>query len=264
MNSLILSRNTEAVALSVSPEAIREKQELLDVAYKIASVTDCTVGAAVKILQSLKQTVKTVEESRTFAKRPFLEFGRKIDGIAASYAFELEVEAKRINKLLSDYQAEQQRLAAEAERRRQEEIAKFEAEKRRVAEEEARKMREAEAVRQAELKKAQEQSRLKAALLAQEQAAQRQQEAKAAAERLATEAAKVVLPVVVEAPKVQGMHTREIPHFEVQDIHLLYSFDRELVYIEPNRKNILRLIDQGIKSIPGLKIWSETVAIVRT
>ena len=73
----------EGYTITVTPAAEQQKQVILDAARRIVAVTDqdsCDIAQArMKGLASIRTAV---EASRTEVKKPVLELGRHIDGIA--------------------------------------------------------------------------------------------------------------------------------------------------------------------------------------
>lgn len=112
-------------------------------AHKITDAESAQVAASLQV--RLTEAGKQLDDARKALKAPILEIGRKIDDAAKAPLARIE-EAKGILKAqLSAFDAEQRRIAAEAERARQAELARLEAI--------ARKEREEAAARQAEVER---------------------------------------------------------------------------------------------------------------
>jgi outer membrane receptor for ferrienterochelin and colicin len=265
------------VQVQLLPDAITQRDTALDVAGKLTGVSDTdSQSACVEVLRTLKGITKAVEDSRKDIKAPVLDLGRKIDSFASEFVAKVDIEIARLTKLLSTYQAEQHRIAAEAERKRQEELRRQEAERQRKeaeerkaredaerAAEEARQKAEAEflAPTEAEAAKARQEAE-EAERKAREEAekAEQARRDKAAAEQASLEL-KTSAPVV--AVKAAGMSVGTVWKFEVTDLNQLVKSRPELCRIEANTAAINAELRAGKRDIPGLRIWSETVANVR-
>lgn len=276
MNPLNLTKFSD-VQVSLLPEAITQRDAALERAAKITSVADDGAQAeCAEYLRALKSIAKSVEDGRTFVKSPVLELGRKIDAFAKEFVSKVEIETSRLTRLLSAYQAEQQRKAAEAERIRQEEIRRQEAERQRIEALERKQREEAqraaiEAQRKAEAeflvdteadaakaRKAAEEALRKAKEEADKLILQQKQKAEAESTALTL---KTTAPI--KATKAAGMSVATVWKFEVTDLNALVKSRPELCRIEPNTSAINRELGAGIREIAGLRIWSETVANVR-
>jgi hypothetical protein len=225
--------NVDQALVSLAPNAEGERDKLVAQAKDITGIADeLDFAVAADVLRQLSTLRKSVEDTRAEVKKPVLNLGRQIDGLAASFAGPVETEARRINSLIANYMAVQQRKADEAERERQ------------------RLAREAE---------------------------QKETERRAAdAEFLGADAPArpallpppVVLPQpgppAVIVPKAAGLAVGDVWRFEVTDIHALYAANRGLVRIEPNAQAINTAMRDGMRTCPGLRIWNETRATMRT
>lgn len=266
MNALVL-RNASTVAVELLPAAVHERDVYIAAAKSITRIaTAQQQQEAVTAVANLRKLTKAVESGRTSAKAPVLDIGRKIDAMAKDFTRPAEVEAERVLKLVNEYQAEQARIAAEAERKRQDEIRraeeaqlKAEAELRakqeeleRIQREKERADREADATALEIARKAELDAR-HAMLM------QRMNAAKADAQ--GTRAASVVVAGPVKAA---GTMERKEPRFEVLDVVALASSRLDLVTIEPKRADILAQIRNGMTECAGLRIWWETTTTVRT
>ena len=146
MNEAIIHLSKlDDVEIAIEQSALTQRTEALDMASSVVQVAGETdqmlaVGAQAQI----KRLLKLVESSRQSVKAPVLQLGRTIDAKASEFTGPLEAEDRRIGKLVSTYQAEQRRLAEEAERKRLEAIRQAEQERLRLE-------REAEQKRQQEL-----------------------------------------------------------------------------------------------------------------
>lgn len=143
-------------SLEIPDTAEKRKSALIVAAQAITEVTTPEqaedASAEVKALAKIRNEI---ERSRNLVKAPVLALGKSIDERAKEFAAALDIEEKRLTRLISDHAmkvevarraaaAEAARLAAEkAEAERKAEAARLAEEKRR--EDEARKSREAAA-----------------------------------------------------------------------------------------------------------------------
>jgi membrane protein involved in colicin uptake len=200
-----------------------------------------------------------------------LDIGRKIDGAAEEFCRDLIAEEKRLTGLLTSYQIEQQRIAREAEQKRQAELARQQEEERKRQAEIDRKAREAE---QARLAAERAERDAKTA----EARAKAQQEAKEAADKAAAlaaqkekeqaaaklEQAELMRAPAPTAPKAAGTSVSQPWVFEVTDAKALHAARPELVDLVVRRNDIITRIRQGEREIPGLRIYQDTRVTVRT
>lgn len=131
---------------------------LAEVEKQIASmaVADPASAQAAADLQSrLTRAGSDLEKQRKALKEPFIAAGRAIDEAASGPASRIEIAKGSIKRLLTAYDAEQRRIAAEAERKRQEELQRLREQQ--LREEAELRQKAAEAARiAAELAKANE------------------------------------------------------------------------------------------------------------
>jgi flagellar biosynthesis GTPase FlhF len=259
-----------AVSVSLTSDALAARQNAIDDARMVRVVSDeFGHGAAVDALRAIKVMLFGVEKARKRVKEPVLTLGRRIDSTAAEFVVDLEREAERLTGLLTSYEIQQRRIAAEAEaKRRAEEEAKLaaarKAEQERIAaEREAQRQRD-EAARQArEAANAEERAAAQAA------AAKAQSEA----DRIAAERQKAELAARVEAAqaatpvaapqRVTGQVVQDVWTFDLVDAMALAKAHPDLVTITPKRADILALIRAGAREIPGLAIRKEVKVGVR-
>lgn len=251
MSTLSITGLSPSVAVEIAPEAHALKATAIGSAGLVAAVTtEAQQTFAVAVLKDIKSLTKQIESARVAIKAPVLKLGKDIDHAAQSFVADLESHEKRITGLVSKYQAEQARIAREAEMARQAELDRIENE-RRAAESEAKRVADEELRKAKSLEEA-------------EAAVNRQQEANTVAEHKAQAAeTKVILAPVVAPVRAQGMAVRQAPRFEVTDIRALAFARPDLVRIEPNSDAINKEIRAGNTNIKGLRCWVETVAGVR-
>lgn len=198
-DNLIQISELASTEISLLPEAEKLRKQLLNQARTVGVISDSfDADCAADVLKNITAAVKEMEATRKEVKAPVLELGRRIDDVAKSWLSDLEAEKKRINRTLGDYQAEQDRIRRDAERRERE------------AQDQAR--REAEA-----------------ALAAGDQAA-----AAEAAEKIAQSSAKVS----ESAHRPEGVSVRTAYKFEVEDIDALFKARPDLCLIQPDNAAI--------------------------
>ena len=251
MSALTITGLSPSVSVEIASEAHALKSQALGSAELVVAVTTPDQQSfAVSVLRDIKSITKQIESARVAIKAPVLKLGKDIDHAASAFTADLESQEKRIAGLVSRYQAEQARIAREAEMARQAELDRIERE-RLKAEAEAKRIAD-EALRKAK------------SLEEADAAAQRQQQAKEEAQHQAQAAeTKVILAPVVAPVRAQGMAVRQVPRFEIIDIHEVAFSRPDLVRIEPNSEAINREIRAGNINIKGLRCWMETVAGVR-
>jgi hypothetical protein len=222
---VLLAEQTEAAL--VRPAAAAERDELVARSQALEQVVGAkSQEVAVSLLGEINRWLGDVEKERKAVKDPFFQFGKKIDKAAADFIATLELEKTRLKKLLSDFQAEQERKAREEQERQ-------EAELRRIAEEEAA------------LRQQQATGQIDAQAVEQRQTALNQEAAAALA--------------IVEPVRADGMMVKKVRKFRVLDIHALYKARPELVSLEPKTATINAVIraTESIVPIPGLDIFEE-------
>ena len=237
MNDLeiVVSGDLPSPKIELLPSAFNAREVALAAASGVQEITSVTdLDNAARALTSIKALTKSIEDSRKQVKAPVLDVGRQIDAIAKDYLTPLEVEAKRLSVMVGSYQ--------EAERRKAE----------RIRQEEARKQQEAILAMQEKQREAIQSGNEEAADAARAEAA----------DAIAESQLKVI---AAEGAKAEGITTRTAWKHEVVDIGQLYAARPDLCIVEPNNAAIRAIIKAtGGKSIPGLRIWSEAGAIVRS
>lgn len=267
--SLLRIGDTKSVVVEITPEAYADRTRAIAAASEVTAVTTAVEQAtAVTALRALKALAKQVETSRKEAKAPVLELGRRIDATAETFIRDITVDDARVTALLTAYEVEQQRIAAEAEKVRQAEVARLAEEERKKQAEIQRQIAEAEK-QQSEAREAAQNAESREELA---EAARKAEAAKAELLKLGvtmqrSEDAVIVaqsVPVPVAAPpRPTGTTVRQPWTFEVTDIRALYNARPDLCDITPRRSVILAEIAQGLRQLPGLTIRQETKVGVR-
>jgi hypothetical protein len=263
---LITIQGVEGFALSTADDAFDKRDELALQAGTVQTVMNADQAAhASALLTEMKGFTRLIEESRKEVKAPVLEVERKIDQLATDLTEQLEAECARVSKLVGTYLTEQKRIAEEAQRRAWEEEQRIirEAEAKRQADEADQRKRfeeltQAAAKARSEKKAAEYELEKRLSQVRADEAARRHDE-ETASRIVSTRTAAVLTP-----PKTAGIATRRAIKFEVTDIHALYAARPELVKLEPATVVINAVIRGKLTvSIPGLRVWEESTAIVR-
>lgn len=128
-------------------------RELMDAEQLVAGlqITNSTHQAlSGKLLNDLTKAGTKLEQARKAIKEPFLEYGRKIDATAATVQRQIDAVKQQLSGKMRVFQIEQDRLAREAEEKRQAELRRLEQqrqaeerERQRLADEEAARIRAA-------------------------------------------------------------------------------------------------------------------------
>lgn len=275
MTDMLQVARLAEVQVAIQPEAIEQRDDLLQIAAQVREITDdASQSAAVSVMRSLKGMIKAVEDSRKAVKAPVLDIGRTIDGIAAEFVGLVEKESTRLNGLLSDYQAKARKAAEEAERLRQAELKRQTEERERLEAEQRKLEADARAAAEAARLAAEaefladepnEATSLAAAAAAEALRVEREKLAAVEAARRAAEAdrLRVLATPARQADKPKGVSVSDVWRFEVLDLDALMKARRDLVRVEPNKEAINDAMRRGAREIPGLRIYSETVANVR-
>lgn len=248
MSNLILVSGVPGVSVTIGSQAYTDRQTALDDARMVRAVSDqFGQESAVDALRAVKALIAETEKARKAVKAPVLDLGKRIDTLASEFTGELEREAARLSGLLTAYELEQRRIAAEEQRKRDEA-------ERKAREEAARIERERQEAERKALQSGDTEARQAAARIAAERA-------KAEADaRIAAAVAAQNAPVVERA---QGQVVSDHWTFDVVDIHALAAACPDLVTITPKRADILALIKSGTREIAGLTIRQETSVSVR-
>lgn len=207
----------------------------------ILVTTKPEADTAIDAARDIRSWLKEVEAARVELTKPLLTAQRKLKELADNHCDPLLTEQKRLERLYTDFVKKEERRVAEAERQRQAEIARLEAE---------RLAREAQAVRAAT--DIADEAQLN-------QAIKLEQEAKAAEVKL-QEAIVAPLP---EVRKSGGAATKKVLRYEVLDIAQVYAARPELCKLEIKASAVLATCVPEMP-VPGLKLWWEKTTNVRS
>jgi hypothetical protein len=254
MNALAL-RNVGSVEIAIDPKAVAARDEAIENAHLVVTIrTHNQAVAGADALRGLRAITKAVESSRTAAKAPVLELGRRIDAAAKEFNASAEAEIYRITAMLTAHETEQRRIDAEAQRQRQEEARRMVAEENARLAEIARQQQEAARAERAAVNESERAAAETRRMVAEQAAAI---ERAAAAERQAN------LPVITERPKVSGTVVREEWNFDVLDLKAFAQAHPELVEITVKRAAVLQKIRGGVRQLAHARIYEETKVGVR-
>lgn len=118
MNQLITQPKVGDLVIQIATEAEEIKVEALITAKDVTSVDDgFEAQIAAQAQSTLRELIKSMEESRKLAKSPILEVGRNIDAISRDYIDDVKAEESRIAILLGAFQKveREKKLLAERE-----------------------------------------------------------------------------------------------------------------------------------------------------
>lgn len=277
MNALTIPKLSPQVP-AIPAEFAEAKQVAIDSAKMVTEISGSyhhqrSVSARVEIKKLLRQ----IEDDRVEIKAPFLRVCREIDAFASQLETDLTEEFQRLGGLEKTYQ---QKLDAEAERKRQAELARIEREKRDAEAAVQRKLDEERraqwAIGQAKLEAClaaakSEDDKRRAAERAEADRLRIERENKdraALEQRRIDEAAKAATrQALIQSPappKPEGGSVRRVWKFTVTDIASVYAVAPHLVSLEIKTAEVNRLIASGTRSIPGMEIYQDISTGVRT
>lgn len=263
----------DLVKVEIAEDTYSRRNAVIDTADFCPDViTDAdTEGEVVNALREINQLLKVTEDGRQIVKAPALALGRKIDEAAKTFVEPLELAKKRLSAIHLTWVTEQQRIAREAEEKRQAELKRQQEEAAAKKAELDRQAREAEAAKAEADRKAREATDPETRAKAQQEAKEAQEKASSveAQKHKEADAAKLSQAQVLRtpapvAPKAAGTSVSNVWVFEVVDIKALHAARPELVDLVVRRNDIITRIRQGERDIPGLVIKQEVKAVVRT
>lgn len=252
-------------AVSATEAALLERDAQIQNASRCVMVrTAQDSESATTILRDLKSFLDTIESARETVKAAPWKLCKDIDALAKKIVAGVDIEARRISQLLGSWQAEQNRLAEEAKRKAWEEEQRIILAAEAKAKEEAAKAQ----AELAELNAKADRARSEAKVAEWQQKAAEAKKAAAAASAAhvaATEQQIVENRVAASAIHVPaGLSVRKEPKYIVENIELLYGSAPYLVSLTANDAAIKAAIKAltGTQTLPGVKHWWETKAIV--
>ena len=106
MSSEIVPFKRDNLTITLAPEFVRKRDDLLGTASMITAVNDPEGNEfATVILKEMGDLRRIVESSRKELKQPIIECGKRIDVVASEACEKLSVEERRIARLAGDYVA---------------------------------------------------------------------------------------------------------------------------------------------------------------
>jgi hypothetical protein len=235
MSTALTLSGLQNAQIDIIPEVYTRRDFAVLEARHITSIGDAfEAESAADALRAVSTLAKEIEAARKIVKDPVLALGKKIDETAKTFVADLITEQDRLQRLLGDHQAAEQRKADKLRREAQEEAD-------RLAREAATAARAAERATT-------------------EGQAEQAQQAAAVAEVKAIEARVAVAEIKRDGPG--GIILRQPYKYEVTDINALFKARPDLCVIEPNGAAIRAQIPHN-QNIPGLRIWQEAGVTIR-
>lgn len=238
MNEIIIKNFTDP-SLLIGSEFLVLKEAALDSSRKITTVASAPMkDIAVECLVELKRLLKGVESARVEVKKPIDAVAKKIQNIAKTACEGLDAEAERLGFVIGSYEAEERRLIAEEELKRQAEIR---AESERMA-------------------KAAEESRLAALAVTKAKTeeerliAEKALQVASQAEMKAADIIRESKPIVANGSK--GVRFLKTPMWEVTDLKKAFAAQPDLFEIVPIAAKCKAASGAGLK-IEGFRFWIE-------
>ena len=107
--------------LTITDEALTRRQDLLDAATTVTTVTDNDESsAASRHVRNLAALRIEVDKCRKEIKEPVIRIGKLIDTTAKEFLLDIEAQEARIKGLIGDHALEVAKAKAEAERKERE------------------------------------------------------------------------------------------------------------------------------------------------
>lgn len=211
------------------PEAETKRDEVVATAEGVECIkSPAAQQIAANCLIEIQNLLGVIEEGRKTLKKPFDDFGAKIQTEVKALIKPLEEQKARLKKMMGEYQAD-------LERKARQEQAERDAEVNRLAQEKA-KLEEAPPTAATEAKRQEIDQQMGANL------------------------------IQVEAPKAKGVNMRPVRKFKVLDLAKLYAAHPELVKLEERTLEINKLIRaEGNEKleVPGLELFTEMEVATR-
>jgi len=240
MNQLTI-KNSDAVEISISTDAIEQKQKVLAESVKIKSVTDdASQQLAIDAVRPIKKLLKDIETSRKEIKAPVNALGKRIDALAEELSADLEKEVKRISPMSDSFQADKELKARKAEEDRQVELRRIETERLKA---EAEAQKKAQAAENAKTENARQKAM--------------EEHRQAEAKRLELEAQKkvAITAAPIKVTKAEGSVNVKVPKFCVLNIEQIFKNRPDLCTLEINIAAVNDAMRRGELDVPGLKTW---------
>jgi len=238
--------NAKGLIATVEADAFAQRTAAVEFAVAITEVTNRTEEqVAIEALRGLKGLLKSIEGVRVELKAPILSAGTSIDTTAKTFTAPMVIEANRLQGLLNEFAMAGVVEARKLEEERKKELQRIERE---------RLAAEAEIRKQAAIAAKAANNPVEAIQI------QAHAEAKVEAANVAAEAA-VVAPVLAAKPAEASI--QQPWTFEVLDVTALLAARPELVKVEVKRAEVLSELRAGVRELAGLRIFQETKVSVR-
>ena len=236
-NALItLTGLAEAIACEPTKSALEARDGILEASRTVITIANGDqLQVAGDVLREVDAFLNRIEASRKTVKDPVIVIGRQIDDTAKELTLQLGDEKKRLRDIIGKFQAEQERLRAQAEKLAREQEEKI--------------RRETEAA----LAKAQENARSEKAF--EKKAAVIEQNAIEDIVNVRAAAAAVAVP------KLAGFQTREEIDVKIIDITELWMHSPECVELSPRLAIIKAKAKAGVE-LAGVEITRRKVAVI--
>jgi len=230
VKGLVVRSRPDPRVFRFTPDAIRIRSNALAQAKKVGQVKNAdqqlTAVSAQRIVALAIKHAKGIWEE---AKRPLIDYRRKMDACAKEYLDPLEAEAERLARAVGDFQAVESARHRAALQANNDQLLKLERE--RAAElAKATSIEEMDSIHE-----------------------KYDEQAKATAEA----ASQVAVPV-----RTEGQHVQPDWAYEVVDIWTLARAHPTCVKIEPRTAEIKALLNAGV-TIAGIRAWREVKSRVR-
>lgn len=225
--SLVVRSRSELTVFRFTPQAITLRENALKASKAITEVkTPSDQRVAVAAQLEITEVSKVAKQTWEEAKRPIIDYRKKMDDTVKAYLKELEAESERLSRTIGDFQAleiAKRNAAVQAENKR---LADLEQERaKEVAK--AGSLEEVDDINQKY------------------------------SDRAATEARPIAEPA-----RVEGQAVREEWVVQVSDIWMLARAHPGCVKIEPRMAEIKALLNAGVK-VAGVTATRQTFASVR-
>jgi uncharacterized membrane protein YqiK len=272
MTTALILYDPTKTAATIAPALQARKSAALESIETITEVTsDQANEAATVIVQQISDLIKHVEKEHDEAKAPYWAACKAISGIRNTFLAELETERTRVNKLCGNFVQDRLEVQREAERERVRQLEKIEQAKHEEEERAEQARIDAEVERRRQVDEAEAQAAKAKSKKAQAEATaklqeleKQRQEAAAQAERdraereTQAEQEKAAVAPVAPITKAAGQVVKTPWVFKVTNIFDLVRARPDLVKMEPKTKEINELINElEIRKIPGLEITQE-------
>ena len=242
----IIKAEVPDIVVAHDPAALEERDELVVKAAGFVRVTnESEADRASRHCQAMKRLVSDTEKNRKQIKEPVQKLGKAIDAMAKSFIESLNAEIKRIGGLITTFSIEQKEKA--------------EAEQRKIEEERQQKLLEAKAAQEKAdaaarkaAKKNQGLSAAEEAILAEQEADQKRQEAEEA-----------LRAPNAEQRKVSGTVNRTVLRYKITDPVKVYATHPHFFSLVEKRSVINDTITKDTK-IEGMEVWEESVVGFRS